>query len=243
MSRVADPTAVPPRHPRSTLFNVALGVALINTALVPVIAAIYGYDARSWLEAGAGFIVLASTSGLLWFYRWRLAQAGRPDAFGKATVVGLVLGLLWVVEIGINNFIAPPLPLRDHIDNSFWAAIALGIFSLCLAASYRSRSMVQGIRVGAWSGLLSGLLACWAALSLILFGMGFILRDPINVAEWAERGAGSHAPTMASYFAFETFAGAILHLVMAGLVMGTLLGLLGGVLGKSAGEVRRSLQV
>jgi len=42
------------------------------------------------------------------------------------------------------------------------------------------------------------------------------------------------APTMAAYFAFETLAGALLHLTAAGLAMGFVLGVAGSLLGKAA---------
>ena len=54
------------------------------------------------------------------------------------------------------------------------------------------------------------------------------------MAEWAERGAESGAPTMAAYFAFETLAGALLHLVGLGLIMGILLGAGGALVGTLA---------
>jgi len=52
-------------------------------------------------------------------------------------------------------------------------------------------------------------------------------------AEWASRRSSSAAPAIAAYFAYETFAGAFLHLVILGVVMGVLLGGVGGPLGKS----------
>jgi len=70
------------------------------------------------------------------------------------------------------------------------------------------------------------------ALSMIVFGMRWITQDPLNIAEWAVRGAQSEAPSMAAYFAFETYAGAFLHLIVLGLMMGLLLGLIGGLVGK-----------
>ena len=39
-------------------------------------------------------------------------------------------------------------------------------------------------------------------------------------------------PDMASYFAYQTFAGAIMHLIILGIIMGLLLGILGGLTGK-----------
>ncbi|MBV9849082.1 MAG: hypothetical protein JO250_05270 [Armatimonadetes bacterium] len=43
--------------------------------------------------------------------------------------------------------------------------------------------------------------------------MGLLRRDPLNIAEWADRGPASGAPPMACYFAYQTFVGAFLHLL------------------------------
>jgi hypothetical protein len=43
--------------------------------------------------------------------------------------------------------------------------------------------------------------------------------------------AYSTAPTLAAYLAYETLAGAFLHLIVLGLGMGVLLGVAGGALG------------
>jgi len=75
-------------------------------------------------------------------------------------------------------------------------------------------SLVQGIGAGLWSGLASGVLACSMALGMIVFGMGFITHDPLNIQEWAVRGSSGVAPTMAAYFAYETLTGAFGHLVV-----------------------------
>jgi hypothetical protein len=132
----------------------------------------------------------------------------------------VVLGLLWVIEIGINNFLAPPLPTRDIVDDIFWGVIAFSILSLALWQTYRVNSLIQGIRAGFWSGLTSGVLASSMALGVVVFGIAFIIRDPLNIQEWAMRGSSSGAPTMAAYFGYETLMGAFGHLVVLGIVMG-----------------------
>jgi hypothetical protein len=46
---------------------------------------------------------------------------------------------------------------------------------------------------------------------------------------------------MAAYFAFETLAGALMHLVVLGLVMGAALGIVGGTIGRGPSMARRLL--
>ncbi len=185
------------------------------------------YDASMAVAAGAAVLLLCAAALAL----WRLGRSSNPLETGlrQGTLAGAGLGLLWVVEIAINNVLTPPLPLRDRIDNSFWAAIALGIFVTAFRDAIRARRVWRGVQVGAWSGFISGLLACTAALTLIVFGMALLTADPLNVAEWATRGADERAPSMAAYFAFETLAGAVLHLTVLGPVMGAVLGAVAGI--------------
>lgn len=114
--------------------------------------------------------------------------------------------------------------------------------ALVLVIAYRTDSVAHGIEVGLWSGFVSRLLACCMALSVIVFGMRFITQDPLNLAEWATRRASNAAPTISAYSAFETFAGAFLHLVVLGLVMGGVLGLVGGLLGKGSRRMNRLIR-
>src|SRR5262249_11100049 len=128
-----------------------------------------------------------------------------------------------------------PISVRDPVDNVIWAAIAVGMFAVSTMSALRARASAGGVRAGVWSGLVSGLIACLMALLLAVFGMRFLLADAVNRAEWAARGATSGLPTMAAYEAYQTLAGALLHLVLLGIVMGALLGGLGGLLGKAIG--------
>jgi hypothetical protein len=225
------------RRPLSAL----LIASSISAALVPIIAVQYSYTTTTLALSVAGFVILLVVAGFV----WRVGrQPGQPATLlvrHQASMLGLLLGLLWIVEISINNFIAPPLPARDLIDDSFWGLIALSIFVFALSSAYHLDSIRAGIAAGIWSGLVSGMLACMMALAVIVFGMAFITRDPLNVAEWAARSSASAATTMAAYFAYETFAGAFLHLLVLGIIMGGLLGAAGGLLGRGLANLFRRI--
>ncbi len=222
-----DPASI-----RVRVLSILPYLASLCALLVPVIAYTYGYSLTTTLEAGAGFLILL---GLTWFL---IARSQRTYIRAQATPilwavpVGIGAGLLWVIEIGINNFLAPPLPARDIIDNIFWAVIALIILAIAFFSPYMGNRTLDGVTAGAWVGLTSGLIACAAALAVIVFGMGLLLKDPLNLAEWASVASRPAIPNMAQYFAFETFAGAFLHLIVLGVGMGVLLGIVGGMFGK-----------
>jgi hypothetical protein len=97
----------------------------------------------------------------------------------------------------------------------------------------RTKSILEGVRSGFWSGLSSGAVACLTALLYIVFGMKYILLDPLNIKEWNVFKATSNSPGMDVYFAYQTFAGAIMHLYIPGAIMGLFLGSIGGLIGKS----------
>ena len=63
-----------------------------------------------------------------------------------------------VVELWKRNFIAPPLPARDIIDDIFWAAVAAAILICAAVFAYRARRWWVGGLAGAWRGLIGGLM-------------------------------------------------------------------------------------
>ncbi len=197
-----------------------------------MIAFRYSYSRLFTAASAAGFLVLFIAAVFLWWYMRRIGAFRADGSFQATLAFGLLLGCLWVIEIGINNFIAPPLPQRDIIDNIFWFLVGLGILLVSAVQTFQTGQLRTGIQAGLWTGFISGLMACSMALSMVVFGMRWVTRDPLNVAEWAARGPQTGAPSMAAYFAYETFAGAFLHLLVLGLGMGFLLGLLGGLAGK-----------
>jgi hypothetical protein len=150
----------------------------------------------------------------------------------KNIETGLYIGLLWTIEISINNFIRQGLPQRDIIDDYFWALIALLILIAAFRESIKSGKFTDGIKSGFWTGMSSGAVACLSALILIVFGMKLILLDPLNIKEWTDTKGSLSAPGMDIYFAYQSFAGAVMHLYVLGIIMGLLLGSIGGVTGK-----------
>ncbi|GHO55090.1 hypothetical protein KSB_35650 [Ktedonobacter robiniae] len=156
--------------------------------------------------------------------------------------MGLGAGLFWTAEISMNNILMFGLPLRDILDDLFWAVIALIILGASLQWTYKTNDIHIGMNVGFWSGLSSGAIACLTGLIFVVFGMPLLLHDPLNLAEWSARGATSGAPNMAVYFAYQTLAGALGHLVVLGAMMGLVLGLLGGALGKVGYVLRKKLR-
>jgi hypothetical protein len=213
----------------------ALAAAMLVTILVR-------YPSNSGHEKPAliGLALIALSAILALLLGSRRPFAGEGKSLGAW--VGALTGLLWVVEISFNNFVDPQISTeraRFYVDNGFWAAVALTILAAAVAISARTGRISAGIRAGLWSGYISGVISCLMGLSLVLFWMRFLLRDPINIREFAARGSGASRATMASYFAYETMAGSLGHLFVLGAMMGLVLGSTGGLIGALVARLRR----
>ena len=129
---------ISPGFVRNTWLSIVLIVIAFSAILVPIIAFRYAYGMLFAAGSVIGFVILLATAAGFWLYHRRVTRSGNASVFNRAIAVGIALGLLWVIEISINNFIAPPLPLRDIIDNIFWAIIAFSILYLAIIHSYRT---------------------------------------------------------------------------------------------------------
>lgn len=208
---------------------------LCNVICILLVISIYLlYRAPAWPLGIEAFECFAADFALLFFafLLWQLKKRGAFAAFEELAIKdGLYIGILWTIEISMNNVIHPGLPLRDILDDVFWAIIAFLILIRAIVNAYKSKSILIGIKSGLYSSTASGAVACFTALILIVAGMPLILNDPLNILEWAgqKHTAGL---SMAVYFAYQTLAGAIMHLLILGGLMGLLLGVIGGFIGK-----------
>jgi hypothetical protein len=206
----------------------------ISLSIILVIIVYFHYRYNSWpvgteaIGCLASLVLLVTTVLLLWKMRYNI-NTGLQQ---RNVTLGLYFGLLWTIEISINNLIQPGLPFRDLLDDIIWAIIALLILTTATRFAFRTKSILEGVRSGFWSGLSSGAIACLTGLLYIVFGMKYILLDPLNIKEWNDFKATSNSPGMDVYFAYQTFTGAIAHLFVLGIIMGLFLGSLGGLIGK-----------
>lgn len=208
---------------------------LIALSIILIIVMYFRYRPYSWPTGSEalGFLVsiilMAATLLVLWILRDKIIN----DLQKRNVALGLGFGVLWTLEIIINNLIRPGLPLRDNIDNIFWVIIALLILITAIREAYMTNKFLNGVKSGFWSGIASGAVACLTALVFVVFGMKYLLMDPVNIKEWTDIQATEKSPGMDVYFAYQTFAGAVMHLFILGFIMGLLLGIIGGFIGKT----------
>jgi hypothetical protein len=219
-------------YPPQIKANTFLRIILILSAIL-VLLIFFVYRTNHWpagIEAAGcliSFILLSATTTLLWVMRNNFIDRLQE----RSVSFGLYLGLLWVIEISINTFVQPGLPYRDRLDDAFFFIIALLTLSIIIRDAYQSNKFLSGLKSGLWIGFASGAIACLAALLLIVFGMKYLLSDPLNIKEWSDSKMTADTPNMAVYFAYQTLAGAIMHIYILGVISGLVLGSLGGLTG------------
>jgi hypothetical protein len=229
-------------HPQirlALLLGFGLAIVLVGVTLLRYPG--NGQTATQYLGLGLAAIIALLVAGLILGLpgtRTRSAEGAR--ILHNGVTLGGILGLLWVLEINYNNIFTPPVSLRDPVDNVFWAVIALAILVQAFLTAFRTRHFLRGVQAGFWSGTVSGLVACLMGLVLVVFLLRLVTNDPVSVQEWNELGKASGAPDIATYFTYETLAGALLHLFGLGVIMGILLGVIGGVLGRAAAVIFRN---
>ena len=218
-----------------------IALTSLSALFVPLLSLLY--KGSTWqlttevAESATAFLVLTSATAFLYLYN---KKASHDAIQHQGVKVGLLLGFIWTIEISVNNIIQPGLPLRDVLDDLFWAIIACCILALSVVTTYRAKKVTEGTKVGFWTGTASGSVACLTALSFIILGMPLLLADPLNIAEWTrERGTTSNLH-MSEYLAYQTVTGAILHFVVLGTIMGVLLGIIGSLLAKLGVQIAKS---
>ena len=220
--------------------SVSILRSILAISAILVLLIYFLYPTFSWptgleaLECLLSFAILLISIFLIGRFRTQLYKQREQ----RNITIGLYIGFLWTIEICINNIIQPGLPLRDIIDNIFWALIACLILYLSIGDSFQTKNLFYGIKAGFLSGFSSGAIACLTALILISFGMQLIVKDPLNIKEWSDIKNAMQYPNIAVYFAYQTMAGAIMHLVILGAIMGAILGTIGGIAGKLSGSMK-----
>jgi hypothetical protein len=205
---------------------------IINIILIILLFFLYrpyswplGYEAEGCLLA---IIMLSAIVFLLWKQRHRFIN----ELQKKNVTIGLLFGLIWMTEITVNNLIHPGLSLRNNIGNILFSVIAVLIFINSLMDAYHTDTFSDGLKAGFWSGLSSGAVACFTALIIVVLGMKYILLDPLKINDWETIKETSGSAGMPVYYAYRTFSTAIMHLFVLGALMGSILGIFGGLAGK-----------
>ena len=127
-------------------------------------------------------LIPLALAALVW---WLTRPGGVPDrrlVLDRGLGSGLVLGGLWMAEIGFNNLAPPEVSTassRGVVDNVTWAIVGVVTVAVVVLVTARTRRWRSGLRAGVWSGVGSGLGAGLGGALLLAFLRDFVVRDPL----------------------------------------------------------------
>jgi hypothetical protein len=158
---------------------------------------------------------------------------------------GALIGAMWVGEVVLGNLGGTAVlgNLRDFHPHVYalapWFALgAVGMTAMGgFVAAYRTLSIISALRVGLWSGLLSGSIALVTISTVVVLFHDAMMNDPSNVHEFTNGAHRLPSEGELSRFIYtDGFAGGLNHLWI-GPLLGITVGGIGALMGKA---VRRS---
>lgn len=180
-------------------------------------------DPMLWALVTVTAVSAIALASMVWWLVGRRGVGDRRLVLGWGLGSGLVLGGLWMAEIGFNNLAPPSVATasnRGVVDNVVWAIVGAVTIAAVVVVTARTRRWRSGLRAGVWSGVGSGLGASLGGAVLLAFLRGFVERDPLMRAEHLQRAPGMD---FATYVTRETMAGVFGHLWVLGIAQGALL--------------------
>jgi hypothetical protein len=153
---------------------------------------------------------------------------------------GLLIGAMWMGEIVLGNLGGTSVfgDLRDMHPGIYAMAVWFALAAVCvtgiggLVAAYQTGRISVALRVGVWSGLLSGSIVFVTGMGIVVLFHSAMMRDPSNIHEFAR--TAHRAPTEAelSSFLYRDMLGGALNHLWIGPFLGLTVGGIGAVFGK-----------
>ena len=162
-----------------------------------------------------------------------------------AIIFGLLIGAMWMGEVLLGNLAGTSVlgNLRDFHPSIYalapllaWGAVAVTAMG-GLVAAYRTGSIGVALRVGLWSGLISGAITLAVGMSLVLFFHDAMMKDPSNIHEFARSAHRVPSEAELSRFLYWDMLGGGLNHMWIGPLLGVTVGGIAAVGGK---HLRRS---
>jgi len=183
------------------------------------------YTPSGWAGQIPGLCVwLAMAMVAPGFWLWRQSSL---EAWPQSRRVGRWIGILWCLEIVFNNGPWHSLnvwAIRAWVDNGVWLTTTLLVVYHAVERRRAGARRVDTVKAAATASLLGGVYAALTALAFIHGGLQWVIADPISQAEWSTVHVSFPLLRADDYFAYETLAGAIGHVLFLGLFAGTLIG-------------------
>jgi hypothetical protein len=159
-----------------------------------------------------------------------------------STIFGFLIGGIWVGEILLGNLGGTPVlgNLRDVHPHVYalagWfalgAVVVTGIAGLI--AAYLTGRVSTALRVGVWSGLLSGCIVFVTGMIVVILFHAALMKDPSNIREFARTAHRPPSEAELSRFLYWDALGGVVNHLWIGPLLGLTVGGIGAILGKLA---------
>ena len=124
--------------------------------------------------------------------------------------------------------------LPVYRGSTFMAGIVFPLAAGIVAAA-RTERIGTGAAVGFWSGLIGGLITFLALMVMTYVFMGIFQHDPQNVRGYL----GSGERTLSTFIVGDSLFASCSHLLLIGMLWGSVLGAVGGAIGLSLAGARK----
>ncbi len=159
-----------------------------------------------------------------------------------STIFGLLIGGMWMGEILLGNLGGTSVlgNVRDVHPRVYalagWfalgAVVVTGIAGL--VAAYLTGRISTALRVGVWSGILSGGIVFVTGMIVVILFHAALMKDPSNIREFARTAHRPPTePELSTFLYWDALGGALNHLWI-GPLLGLTVGGIGAILGKLA---------
>ena len=206
-------------------------LAGVGICVVTVAYSLFRYPGIAASPAAPKFLPLF-LAGVLWYsvaaVRWtRVTNSEDFVVLHYGARWGVVIGVAWIVEVFVGNVLMPHSPI------GFLTTLVAAVLPVIASATGTSVTgrITTGVRIGFWSGVVSGLIAFLGVAGagyLVAYFPEFLQDQGIP----PEIGSTYTAAQFAAYNVGDYLAGGVSHLLLVGAVYCSAAGALGGALGR-----------
>jgi hypothetical protein len=162
-------------------------------------------------------------------------------------IFGLLIGGMWMGEILLGDLGGTSVVgnLRDVHPSVYalagWFALgAVGVSGLGgLVAAYRTGRISAALRVGVWSGLLSGGIVFVTGIGIVILFHGAMMQDASNIHEFARTAHRVPSEAELSRFLYWDALGGVLNHFWIGPLLGLTVGGVGAIIGERMSPLRK----
>jgi hypothetical protein len=210
------------------LVGIAAGIALIILGWILT-------PAEKLTGVLAATAIIVEYGIVAWFAPQRVEKM-RPAILPTAILLGVIAGLIFTIEIILEYILLPK-------DNTTFGLVEFGsVFFLYLLAgaitAYRTNSIRNGVLSAVGAAIIATLIWTIVTLSVFYLFRGTpqqtrIFQAEGNYADFAQSGMKNF-----NSFIMEDFMGAVFFHSMLGPILASILGMIGGVIGRGIARIR-----